>query len=40
MFQKIAIVGLGLIGGSFVKLIKKYHPNINVYAVNRSQGPI
>ena len=40
MFHKVAIIGLGLIGGSFAKLIKKYHPDTYLYAVNRSEAPI
>ena len=33
-FQKIIIIGLGLIGGSFAKLIKAQHPQVGITAVD------
>ncbi len=35
--RKIAIIGLGLIGGSLAKTIKRKHPDITVVVLNRSE---
>jgi prephenate dehydrogenase len=37
MFNSIAIVGLGLIGGSLAKAIKQFDPNISIAAFDREQ---
>lgn len=39
-FKKILIVGLGLIGGSIAKLIKKEYPSIQVYACDKDSGAL
>ena len=33
----VGIVGLGLIGGSIAKAIRKYHPDYHILAYNRSR---
>lgn len=36
MFQTIGILGLGLIGGSLAKALKKYHPTATIFGYNRN----
>ncbi|MCR5626463.1 MAG: prephenate dehydrogenase [Lachnospiraceae bacterium] len=37
---KVAFIGLGLIGGSIAKTIRKTHPSANIIALNRSSAPL
>lgn len=34
-FEKVSIIGLGLIGGSFIKQLKTYYPHTEVWAFDR-----
>ncbi len=38
--RKIAVIGLGLIGGSLAKTIRKKHPDITIAVLNRSEGSL
>ena len=40
MYEKIGIIGLGLIGGSIARSIHKTHPNINIVAVDSDSDNI
>lgn len=40
MYNKIGFIGLGLIGGSIAKTIKKIHKDIKLYAIGHSEAPI
>ena len=35
--KTIGFIGLGLIGGSIAKAIRKYHPDYHILAYNRSK---
>ena len=35
MSRQIAVIGLGLIGGSIAKAIRKFHPDYHILAYNR-----
>ena len=38
--KTIGIVGLGLIGGSIARAIRRVHPEYYILATNRSQEPL
>jgi prephenate dehydrogenase len=40
MFKKIGILGLGLIGGSLAKALKKYNYDCLIYGYNRNQSAV
>ncbi len=40
MFAKIGILGLGLIGGSLARALKKYNYPATIYGYNRNQDAL